>query len=215
MIAALRVTWRGLVQFERYGWLYVGLNLLTAVLSIPLVTAPAAYAGLCHVSYSAQTNLTTSLSDYWEGFRANLGRGLIVGVANIAILGMLYSNLIYYADRSGVLFFGLRIVWLIIFITVISVEFYLWPILEEMEQPNLREGLRNALLMTLANPLFTLQLLITVFLLLAISISTVLPLFLIALSLTACLSTTAVLDRFEQYRARRAQSPIGDAEKTP
>ena len=200
MIAAGRVIWRGLVQFERYGWLYVAMNILTAVLSIPLITAPAAYAGLCHFSHTAQTSLTASFSDYWEGFRANLGRGIVVGIANIAIFGMLFSNSVYYASQTGLGFVALRIVWLTISVIAVCVNFYLWPILEEMEQPNLREGVHNALVMTLTNPIFTAQLLVVVMLLVSISMVTIVLLFLITGSLIACLSTAAVLDRFEQYR---------------
>jgi uncharacterized membrane protein YesL len=206
VIAAMRVIWRGIVQFERYGWLYVVMNIVAIALSIPLITAPAAYAGLCHFSHTARTNLTASFSDYWEGFRANLGRGLLVGIANILIFGMLWRNSVYYSNQTGLILVGLRIIWLTIFVIVMSIEFYLWPILEEMERPNLREGIRNALVMTLTNPVFTLLLLTTTLLVVTISIMTILPLFLITYSFIACLSTAAVLDRFERYWVKHSPS---------
>jgi uncharacterized membrane protein YesL len=185
------------------------MNVVTIVLSIPIITAPAAYAGLCHFSYTVQTNLTASFSDYWEGVRANLRHGLLIGVANVLIFGMLWSNWIYYANQTGTVLIGLRIIWLTIFVVVIGVEFYLWPILEEMEHPNLHEGIRNALVMLLTNLGFSALLVIVVLLLLAISIVTAVPMLLIAPSLIACVSTAAVLDRFERFRLRQA-SHTGD-----
>src|SRR4051794_9020817 len=114
MITALRVVWRGLGQFEHYSWLYVLMNILTIALSIPIITAPAAYAGLCHLSHTAQTGITASASDYWEGFRRQLGRGIIVGIVNAAVVVILWRNFIFYAGETSLIFYALRGVWLII-----------------------------------------------------------------------------------------------------
>ena len=86
MIGALRVVWRGVMQFEHYGWLLVLANMLTVALSLPIVTAPAAFAALSHLSNTAQATPTAVMSDYWEGFRASFWRGLLIGVINVIVI---------------------------------------------------------------------------------------------------------------------------------
>src|SRR5258707_2179475 len=130
MLAALRVVWLGIQQFEHYGWLYVLMNILAVALSIPIITAPAAYAGLCHLSHTAQTGITASASDFWEGFRANLGRGILVAIANIAIVVILWRNFLYFGAETSPLFYLLRGVWFVVVFMLVSVQLYLWPILE-------------------------------------------------------------------------------------
>ncbi len=74
-----------------------------------------------------------------------------------------------------------------------------------MERPNLPEGIRNALVMVLANPGFTLVLLIFSSVIVAISILTAVPLLLITGSMIACIATAAALDRLERYRITIAE----------
>src|SRR5258707_11494026 len=129
MLAALRVVWLGIQQFEHYGWLYVLMNILAVALSIPIITAPAAYAGLCHLSHTAQTGVTASASDFWEGFRANLGRGILVAIANIAILAILWRNFLYYGGEKRSLYFALRGVGFVFLVFLICTPLYFFSIL--------------------------------------------------------------------------------------
>jgi uncharacterized membrane protein YesL len=203
VLDALRVLKRGIVQFEHYGWLYVMANLASVALSIPIVTSPAAYAGLSRLSHTAQTTPTASFTDYWEGFRAHFRRGLVVAVANIAILGVLWSNFASYRAQADWLFIMLRGAWIVILVVWFGVQLYVWPILEEMEQPNLREALRNSAVMMLQNPIFTLTLLVAVAIIAVISVALVIPLFLVTGSMIACVANAAVLDRLAIVRASR------------
>src|SRR5258707_2608852 len=195
MIAALRVVWRGIVQFERYGWLYIFANILAVALSLPIVTMPAAFAGLSHLSYTAQTSHTTEMSEFWAGFRAALRRGLIIGVANVVVIGILIANFWSYRQQSGLFVGFLRTIWTIILIAWVMVQLYLWPMLDAMKTPSLREGLRNAALMVSLNPMFSLTLLAIVVLILAISTLLAVPWLLLTGILVACIANAAVQDR--------------------
>src|SRR5947209_6033076 len=128
MISALRVIWRGIGQFERYGWLYVLANLLAVALSLPIVTMPAAFAGLSRLSYTAQTSHTTDMGSFWAGFRSALRRGVVIGVANVVVLGILIANFWSYRQQSGLLIGALRTIWMIILIGWLMVQLYLWPV---------------------------------------------------------------------------------------
>ncbi len=203
MLPALRVLKRGIVQFEHYGWLYVVANLLAVLLSLPILTLPAAFAALSRLSHSAQTTQTATFSDFWDGFRAHFGRGIVLGIANIAVLGILWSNFSSYSAQTGPLFTLLRIVWIIILVVWLGIQLYVWPILEEMERPNLRGAIRNAAVMMLQNPMFTLTLLIAVAIITLVSAALIIPLVLVTGSMIACIANAAVIDRLEIVRAQK------------
>lgn len=200
MLRALQVLWRAIVEFERYGWLYIVCNLFAALISIPVVTAPAAYAGLSRLSHAAQTSPTTDFSEFWSGVRQHLWQGSLMGIANIAIFGILWVNFASYGSRTDLLFVILRTMWAIVLVSWISLQLYVWPILEEMEQPDLRIGLRNAAIMALQNLGFTFVLLIGIALIVLLSTITAVPWLLLTGSLVACIANAAVIDRLSARR---------------
>lgn len=202
MFGALRVFWRGIVQFERYAWLYILANMLSIALSLPIITIPAAYAGLCRLSHTAQTSPTTTIGEFWAGFRAALRPGIVVGILNVGVVGVLVVNFLTYRNQTGVLFIGLRTIWVIVLIGWFGVQLYLWPMLDEMAPATLGGGFRNAALMVSLNPVFSLTLLAIVVLVAAISTALAVPWLLLTSSLLACISNAAVLDRLALARRR-------------
>lgn len=201
---ALRVLWRAGVQFERYGWLYVVTNLMAVALSIPIITAPAAFAGLSRLSHTAQTGLTATYADFWQGVRDHFWRGIIAGIANVIVPGILWANFYGYRNQTDLLAVWLRLMWIVILVFWLGIQLYLWPMLEEMQQPNLRGAVRNAAIMLLQNPLFSLTLLVAVSLIAAISTALIVPWLLFSESVIACIANAAVLNRLEKYRAEQA-----------
>jgi uncharacterized membrane protein YesL len=194
-MAVLRVYWRSLKHLYLRGYIYVWANLLWVALSIPIITAPAAWAGLVHVSYKAQTQPTVSLEDFWEGFKANLPRDTLIGLLTALVLFVNYSNLYAYPFNGEVTRTLLNVVWFSAMLLTISLYFYLWVILEQMVTPTLLGGIFNALLMVLKNPFFTLGILLGIVVIMGIS-TVLFPLwFLLTGSSIAVLTTTAVLDR--------------------
>lgn len=200
---AFRVLKRAVVQFERYSWLFILANLLVVILSLPIITAPAAYAGLSRLHHTAQTEISASYGDFWSGFREHFLRGVLVAVANLVVLGMMWTNFTYFSDQPGLMFISLRIAWIIVLTIWFSVQFYLWPILDEMEQPTLAEGFRNATIMLFQNPGFSFTLLFVSALLVILSTVMVVPWLLLTESAIACIANTAVLDRLGAYHGQR------------
>lgn len=194
------------MQFELHGWVYILANIFCALLCVPVITAPAAFAGLSYLSHSAQTGPTVHPDYFWVGLRKHFRHGLLMGLANALLLTMLITNLNAYAGRSSLLFVSLRLIWLGTLGTWLCVQLYLWPMMEEMEQPTLRGALRNSALMALQNPLFTLTLLILILVTTILSALIVVPLVMITLSIIACTVNVAVLDRLARYRTARQQS---------
>jgi uncharacterized membrane protein YesL len=202
---ALRVLGRAVVQFERYGWLYVITNMLSVLLSLPIITIPAAYAALSHLSHTAQTGVTASYADFWAGFKMHFWRGITIGAANVIVLGILWVNFHTYTMQTALPFVALRVAWIIILVVWLGVQLYVWPILEEMEHPTLRGAFRNAAVMMLSNSFYTLILLIAVGIIALISVVVIAPFLLITSSLIACISNAAVLDRLGKIKAASSQ----------
>jgi uncharacterized membrane protein YesL len=200
VVAGLRAVWRGLVVFERFGWVFIVANLFAVLLSLPLLTAPLALAGLAHMAHAAHNAPTAHPDDFWRGVRRYFGHGLLLGGLNIAFWGVLYVNFAVYAQQTGALFILLRGVWFIAALTWLLMLLYVFPLLEEMERQHLGMALYNAALMVVKNPLFSVVILLCALLIVIGSALTVVPLILFTLSLLASIGSAAVRDRLAQFR---------------
>lgn len=196
MLAGLRVCWRGLRHLNHKGYLYIWANLLWIGLSLPIITAPAAWAGLIKMSRRAHTQPTATLDDFWEGFRENLKRGAVLAIVNLLVVGINLFNLISYANAPptfSVLI--LRWLWISILVGWFIVQLYLWPLFYEMKQPSVIGAMRNAFVMMILNPVFTIGIALAVGVIITLSTVLVALWILLTGSLLAIIATGAVLDR--------------------
>src|SRR5690606_18758397 len=108
MLAGLLACWRGLRHLERRGYIYIWGNLWWFVLSLPIVTAPAAWAGLMHLGYVAHYSPGVNLEAFWDGFRANLRRGFVLALLNAIVIGVNLVNLWGVQGQSGLAYDTLR-----------------------------------------------------------------------------------------------------------
>jgi uncharacterized membrane protein YesL len=200
LIAGLRAVWRGVVIFERFGWAFVVANLFAVLLSLLLLTAPLALAGLAHMAHAAQRAPTVHPDDFWRGVRRYLKEGLALGALNIAVWLVLYVNFAVYSQQTSALFWLLRGVWFIAALSWLLMLLYVFPLLEEMERQHLGTALYNAALMVMKNPFFSAAVLLCALLIVVGSALTVIPLILFTLSLLASIGSAAVLDRLARFR---------------
>jgi uncharacterized membrane protein YesL len=212
MLAGFRAAWRGLRHFNHRGYIYVWGNLLWVILSLPVITAPAAWAALVKMSFLTQTTPSGGVGDMWEAFRFYLRQGLIMGVVNIILVGVTVYNLAAYWNDNSTVFVVLRGLWFLILAVWLLVQFYMWPLYFAMKQPSLGGALRNAVVMVLLNPGFTLALWLVVILVVVVSTFLFVPLILLTGGALACIATAAVLDRLESagIRERPASSVVID-----
>jgi uncharacterized membrane protein YesL len=196
-MSILRVYGRTLLNLNLRGFLYVWANLLFFLLCLPVITAPAAWAGLIRLSHRVQTQPNPSLDDFWQGFREHFWRSSGLGLISLLIVILNISNFLAYSGASGLLATLMRGVWIGIPLLWFSLLLYVWPLLEEMQEPNLRGALRNAFFMFLQNPFFTLALWPVVLLLFFLSFMLPVAFALITMSSIATLSSCATLDRLK------------------
>jgi uncharacterized membrane protein YesL len=191
----LRAVLDGLRQFARFPYAYIAATVLWALLSLPVLTAPAAWAGLCRMAYYAQRNPTAEIAHFWEGFRLHWRGGLVVAVAGLLLVLVNGVNLLGYASVEGAGAWALRIVWVTTLVVWFGIQLYAFPLLPALHVPALRGGYRNALVMFVRNPIFTLVVWACAALIVAASVLLPAALFLVTGGLLAALGTAAVRSR--------------------
>lgn len=195
MLAGLRAVKHGLSHLNRRGYIYVWANVLWAALTLPVITAPAAWAGLVRLSFVAHRQPSVGLDDFWAGFRQNLGRSLPISLANLLIVGITFSNLVSYTGETGAGIVVLRGIWILSLALWLAAQYFAWCFFYAMRRPTFLGALRNAAVMLLQNPLFCASVLVCA----AVTavLSTVLPAawFLITGGALAAIANSAVQDR--------------------
>jgi uncharacterized membrane protein YesL len=194
-VGPFRSFWRGFKSFEHYGYVFVIANIMAMVCALPLITAPAAFAGMCRLAHAARFGPTCHTDDYWSGFRDYFVRGLIISALTAAVAFIVVTNLQAFSLQSNPVFIPLRLVWISGLLLWIGVVLYLFPLLERMERPNLWLGIRNAALMMIKNPFFSIVVIFGLVLLMVLSTLLVVPWAMMTMAVVANISTAAVDDR--------------------
>ena len=170
-------------------------NILWLLLSLPIVTWPAATAGLFYlVRRVIQEELDAPaqdarLGDFWDGFRQYWLRSSALSVIDLVGLGVIAVALVFYGGSTDE---PLR--WLVgpiglIGLAWITAQLYVYPLLLERAGSRPWEIMREALLMALGYPLSSLSLLLTVFVLTVTAVALAGPILFVFFSAIAMLQT--------------------------
>ena len=150
-------------QVERYAT-FVLANLLWALVSIPLVTLPAATAGLFAVMSARRRGKLGDLFGTFFGAARRLWlKATLLMALNLVGGGLVAVNLSIFPlmDLSAdPLAFVARSVTLFAALAVLLVNLYIWPLLVLLEDLSLKALLDNAVRLVFAHPLWSLLLLL-------------------------------------------------------
>jgi uncharacterized membrane protein YesL len=156
-------------------WILLALNgpwWLAPLLAIP---AGPASAALAHVARRSARDLHADHNVYLEGLRSYWRQALALSAISMVILCLLLLNLVFYASRTTVLLWILTFLWVYLSAFWIVVQIYLYPVLAGLQVPTVWGALRLAAVITLANPLFSLVLLVLAILITGISTVLIVP----------------------------------------
>jgi len=213
-----RVFWEALKEFWDELFLLMLMNVVTVLLVIPVVTFPPALAGLWGAANLVAKGRAIHWSDYFEGFRRYFWKAWGLALLNILVAVILFTNIRFYTPANvpfdispsvsqwiQAFFVGVALLWVI-------VQMYPLALLFEQEDQRLRVALRNAAVLLITNPGFTIVLLLL--LLIVAAISTAIPLlwFVVTLALFAVVCNRAVLHLLEPYRERARAEAEGEDE---
>lgn len=205
MRLAFRIAWQSLRDTYEELFILMGANLLTLALFIPIVTGPPALAGLHNLSFYIATEKRIEFSLFWEGFKDYFWDSWKLAALNILVFGILGLDIWFYLNKMQGAWqvMGFVGAW-ILFIWAIA-QLYTFPLLLRQEKRNLFLLLKNAVLLTLAYPAFSLT--AAVLLALTIAVSLALPILfgLIGLSFAAVMGAHALQQGIEMVEAHRAR----------
>ena len=205
---AFRTFWEALQDFWNELFPLALMNVLTMLLAIPVITLPPALAGLWNGANLAAKGRTISWSDYFEGFRRYFWKAWGLALLHVLVIIILLTNIWFYGREDTPFTISETVrVWIQAFFAVAGAlwmlyQMYPLAMLLEQEDQRLRMTLRNAAILFLTNPTFTIVL--GLLLLVVTAISTFLPMLWLSvtLALIAVVCNKAVLHLLKPYRER-------------
>lgn len=193
------MVWESVATASRLFWRHLGMlvvaNILWLLLSLLIITWPAATAGLFYlVRRVVQEELGSSpreahLGDFWDGFRQYCLRSTLLTLIDLAGLGLIAVALVFYGGSTAE-----PIRWLVgpiglIGLTWVTAQLYVYPLLLERTGSRPWEVMREALLMAVGYPLSSLSLLVTVVVLTIAAVALAGPVLFVFFSAIAMLQT--------------------------
>jgi uncharacterized membrane protein YesL len=209
--------WRTLSLAAGVFWRRLGImvlaNVVWLLLSLPIVTWPAATAGLFSLvrrvieEELAVASRDAHIHDFWEGFRRYWTNSSLLAIIDLSGLGIIAVALVFYG-RSGLE--PLR--WLVgpiglIGLVWLTAQLYLYPLLLQRPERPVWVILREALLLALGYPLFSLSLLLTILVLFAGSVLLAGPVLFVIFSAIATLETVMLRQILIQRGEIQAHEP--------
>jgi len=139
-------------------------------------------------------------SFFWEALRQHIGKGWLLYGISLLIPLAVFMNVWFYLYSTSSWLNIIGIAWLWALLLVVMVLQYIFPLFWQQDEPEVRMILRNALLLVLRYPLYTLLILFFQLFLLIVSIALTLPLILLTpalLALTANFAVTGILQEMD------------------
>ena len=161
---------------------------LAPLLAIPIGPATAA---LAVVARRCAAELRVTRTFYLDGLRAYWRPALGLSAIGMAVMALLLMNITFYASRPNGFMQGLTLIWAYLLVFWLSVQFYAYPVLVRMEKPRALGALRTAVLGALANPLFSIILVLIAAVFTVLGVLTMIFFFLIWPALMALLGEHA------------------------
>ncbi len=175
------------------------MNFMWLALSLTVILLPPATAGIYVVTHSIAHGLGAHFSDFWQGMRRYAWASYRWALLNIAAVVVVAVGFRFYGAIGGVLGGVIQVLFVTAGALWLAMQFYTWPLLIEQQEKRLGLALKNALFLTLANPLFTFVLVGATALTLVLSLLTMLPVAVFFTTFASLLGSRAVVERLTTY----------------
>jgi hypothetical protein len=169
------------------------------VLVIGVLPNPAA-AGVHYLSYELAQRQGIFLSDQWIGLRTFGGLAFKVWLLSLFGSAVIVGNIAVYSHWSTPVAVVARLIWIYILLGWVALHLYIYPLIMEQEVKQIRLIYRNAVVLAVSRPLFTIVALAAWLIVLLLTAATGLAA-LLGLALAASIqhnAAVAALPTFEQ-----------------
>ncbi len=187
-------------QAEKWGALILA-NILWAILSIPLITMPAATAGLFNYMSARVRGLQPDFFRvFFEGMRLYWRKATVIGLIDALVGGLVILNvsIFPYMDfRADPIAFLSRSVTIFAALALLLINLYAWSLMVILPALTIRQILVNAAMFVFTHPLWSIVVLIAAVLPVVISLFLPRGMFVIATAsacvLIVCMGTWRVI----------------------
>lgn len=202
----LDVVWQSIKDFWDDLFVLMLLNLAWVIMALLVVPLPLATVGLYYVTNRVAQGRTIRFSLFWEGMRLYAGLAYRLFIIDIAVGGVLLFNTGFYGRQPGLIFAALQMLFLALFLFWLSFQFYLWPMVMEIEAPTVRLVVRNAMALAVLHPLPTFVLVVVS--LFMVFLAFIPPLTIFTLALVAVMGNRMVRALLSNYRESTEPDPL-------
>ena len=124
----------------------IGINFVWFVLTILIIPGFPAKGGLYYATNQLAHGKSADLSTFIDGFKKYFWVSYKWGFINLFIYLVLASNIWFYGQYEGVIFFGLQWLFISLILIYTCIQMYTYPLLLEQDSPSIRNALRNSLI---------------------------------------------------------------------
>lgn len=192
MRKAISFAWEALVSAYDVAWELMLANIFWVFLTIPVVTAPAALAGLFYNSQQLAEGESEGWKTFFIGMRKYLWAGYKWALVNLFVLASLYFYLWYFSGNDSLMGSLIRAFDLGVAFWWLIVQIFVFPFMLYQEKPGLLHAMRNSLVIYARYPGITLVVVLEIIILIAVSTWLRAPWIILTAGICSYLSTYAV-----------------------
>jgi uncharacterized membrane protein YesL len=180
------------------------MNMLSLLCHLTIVLGPPSAAAMHAMCHRSALGLAFNWSTYWQAFRQYFGKSWLLFLPSAVALFLIGFNFAWYGLTFPEAGWSQWVqgAWLAVFALWSAVGFYIMPFLIMQEEKRVRTAIRNAALVAVSNPVYTLILLLFGVLLTVVNLVIIPLVFFFGLVVWAMLANQAVVDRVDAFRKR-------------
>jgi hypothetical protein len=130
----------------------IKMNMLWFLLTLPILTAPGAMAGLLYAINQLAKNKSVNAHTFFEGFRKFFWVSWRLTLLNAAVFFMAYLNFVFYQGmQESINNWAFGIVLGLVFIWAV-LQMYILPLLIEQDSQQLLAAVRDSMVLLLRHP---------------------------------------------------------------
>jgi len=172
--------------------------LLAVLLSLTVVLYPIALFGVYQQALDLTHGIRTGIMGFWQGCKSCWRKSLLWGLLNLLALGFLGFNIWFYSGINHPIALVLMVFMVFLGFFWLGWQFYSVSCFFLQEEKTLKTAWKNGLATILLQPGYALVIAIVMLILVAVSITTFIPLFLGSVPLIAILGLRAVQATIKQ-----------------
>ncbi len=199
--AAFPVIWDALKLWWKDWANQVLVALVAILLSLTIVLYPLVIFGIYEQALDLTHGIRTGIIGFWKGFKSYWRKSLPWGLLNLVIIVVLSFNIWFYRNTDHVLAMALLFLMGFLFLFWLVWQFYSVSCFFLQEDKTLKLAWKNGAAVMLMQPGYAAIIGLVMLLLLGLSITTFIPLFLGSVPLIALLGLRAVQATIKQEDA--------------